>query len=116
MARTDLTVQQIAQAGIAPAYTAATVDGCMIPGTGDVFLHVKNANAASCTVTVQSAEQRAGLDVADQTVVVPATTGDRMIGPFRPDVFSRATGAADAGKVYVDFSIQTSVTVAALRL
>jgi hypothetical protein len=32
------------------------------------------------------------------------------MGPFRADYFARVAGAADAGKVYIDISLPTSVT------
>lgn len=108
MARVNVTPQANSDAGITPTWTGPTADGIMVPPGATV--HVKNANASACTVTVQTAEQRAGLDVAERTVSVPATTGERVIGPFPAATYARPSGVSDAGKVYVDFSIQASVS------
>ena len=113
MARVSITPQACSDAGIALTYVAPTVDGIMIPGDGQTKVLVKNANAAACTVTVQTPEQRAGLDVTERTVTVPLTTGERLIGPFSQSTYNRPSGGTDAGKVYIDFSIQASVTYAA---
>jgi hypothetical protein len=115
MARSALTVQQIVPTGLAPSYAAPDAAGSIIPGSGDIFLHVKNTGVQT-TVTVQTPLQVAGLDLAENPVIVPATTGDRMIGPFSPVAYNRAVGAADAGYVYVDYTSVAGVTVACLRL
>ena len=86
----------------------------MFPGDGETKVIVKNANAAACTVTVQTPLTEGGLAVADQVVVVPANTGEMHIGPFRQDIYNRPGGATDPGMVYVDFSIQASVTYAVI--
>ncbi len=112
MARVNVTPQACSAAGITPTYTAPTVDGIMIPGDGQTRVLVKNTNASPCNVTVQTAEQRAGLDVADQVVAVPATTGEKIIGPFPQATYDRPSGATDPDKVYIDFSVQSGVTYA----
>lgn len=111
MAVTTLTVQDIARSGLTPALAAANTDGSYVPNNGRVFLQVKNAAGSSITVTVASQKTILGLAVADVTVTVPATTGDKMIGPFPPDVFNDAQG-----QITVTFSAVSSVTVAAFRL
>ncbi len=113
MARTDLAVQTIVDEGLNPAYTAAPLDGHMIPGDGEVYIHVKNAGAASINVTIQTGGTLMGEPVTDKVVAVP-NGGERLIGPFPPALYNQPSGV-DAGKVYVDFSAVTSVTVAALR-
>lgn len=112
MARVNVVPQAASAAGVQLAYAAPTVDGIMIPGDGETKVLVKNTNAADLTVTVQTPLTEGGLAVVEQTVVVPATTGERLIGPFRQDVYNRPTGAGDGGMVYVDFSLQASVTYA----
>ncbi|MHB9054246.1 MAG: hypothetical protein ACYC5F_09740 [Thermoleophilia bacterium] len=114
MARGNVTPFICSDAGIALIYVAPTVDGIMIPGDGQSKIIIKNANAAACTVTIQTPEQRAGLDVAERTVVVPAG-GDTIIGPFPPATFNRPSGGTDPGKVYIDFSIQASVSYATIK-
>lgn len=113
MARTDLAVQEITIAGLDPAYTAANVDGHAVVNQRRAFLHVKNGSAASVTVTVVTPLTVGGRAVADDAVAIPAS-GERMIGPFDPSVHN-GTGV-DKGKVHVDFSAVTSVTVAALAV
>jgi len=110
MARATLTVQEISLAGITPSYTAAEGDGNSFANDGDVFLQVKNAGS-EITVTIQTPAKVGGVDVEEITVVVPATTGDKMIGPFEPTIFNQSGGV-----VYVDYSAVTSVTVAAIKL
>ena len=113
MARTDLTVLQVIQAGLNPAYTAANSvanGGNMFPNTGDAFLHVKNGSGSSINVTVDIPGLVAGMAISDLVVAVPAG-GERMIGPFDPTWCNQSDG-----KVYVDFSAVTTVTVAAIKL
>lgn len=113
MARTALVPVDAADEGVKVTFTAANVDGHSIPGGGSVRLLVTNGDASSKTVTIQTPATQGGLAVADQAVVVPA--GETWcIGPFTPNLYDRASGATDAGKVYVDFSAVTSVTVAAV--
>ncbi|MCL4473557.1 MAG: hypothetical protein M1455_06410 [Actinobacteria bacterium] len=115
MARGNVTPFISTPAGTTLIYVTPTVDGIMIPGDGQTKLIVRNANAAACTVTIQTPEQRAGLDVAEQTVTIPATTGEKIIGPFPQSTFNRPSGGTDPGKVYIDFSIQASVSYAAIK-
>lgn len=108
MARTDLTAQAISRAGLAPAFAAANVDGHSWANNGRQFLYVKNAAGAPITVTFPIPVTVDGQAVASKTVSVPATTGERLIGPF-PAQYQQADG-----DVWVDFSAVTSVTVALL--
>lgn len=112
MARTSLTVQDLGLAGITPAYTAGdAVNDHEFINDGRCYLHVKNNGAGSCVVTVQTPAKVGGLDIAEVTVTVPATTGDKKIGPFKTDLFNQA-----GGLVYVDLDIDTGVTLGAFRL
>lgn len=115
MARTALASLPVVDEGVVVAMTAANADGHSIAGGGDAILLVKNDGAGSINVTIQTAAQMDGLDVADQVVAVAAGV-QKAIGPFRPTTYDRASGATDAGKVYVDFSAVTSLTVAALGI
>ena len=112
MARTTLTVNQISLAGVTPSYGAAdNVNGMQFANNGEVWLHIKCTGAGACTVTLTTPLQIGGVDMVDPTVTVPITTGDKIIGPFSPQVFNQAGGV-----VYVDFSTGTGVTVAAFKL
>ena len=112
MARTVITVQQIARTGLASALAAA--DGAnhnYFANDGQTFLYVKNASGSPITVTINTPGLVDGLAIADLTVSVPATTGERMIGPFPPGIYNQSDGS-----VYVDWSSATSVTMGAFRL
>lgn len=111
MARSALTVQTVALAGVTPSYSAANVDGHSFANDGDTFLQVKNTSGSAITVTLQTPATVDGVALTDPTVTVPATTGDKMIGPFPTRAFNQAGGV-----VYVDFSAVTNVTCAAFHL
>lgn len=86
-----LTVQQIDLDGEAADYVACNAGGDQFTNNGRTFIHLKNTNAATRTVTINS--QRAcdqGFD-HDQAVIIPATTGDVMIGPFPTARFNDAS-------------------------
>jgi hypothetical protein len=112
MARTPLVTQQVAQAGGELTFEASNPDGHSLDGGGAVVLHIRNDDASPKQVTIQSAAQVAGLDVADQVVVVPA--GELWhIGRFTSTVFDRPAGTVDAGTVYVDYDAVTNLFSAA---
>ena len=116
MSRTELTVTEIERTGVDAAATleAANADGEKFLNDGKTFLEVLNTNAATCTVTAVSTRTIDGLAVADLEVAVEQN--ERLfIGPFPRDTFNQPSGA-DAGRVYVNFSAVTDVTIAAWRL
>ncbi len=91
MADVDLTVQQVTKAsnGLTPSYTAATsADTYLAVNDGRVFLHAKNTGGAPVTLTVATQSTVDGNAVADYTATIPATTGDKMIGPFQPSIYN----------------------------
>jgi hypothetical protein len=106
-----LSTQQVSLTGLAPTYAAAAGGGDKFqPGT-TVFLHVKNGSGAPITVTVDSKTPSSYGDDVNIEVAVPATTGERMIGPFNPSRFSGSDGLAD-----ISYSGVTSLTIAVVRL
>lgn len=110
-----LTTQQISRAGTAPTYAAVSASDTVECGK-DIFLHVKNAGGSSDTVTLTIPAGRvwyANVTTANPTVSVPATTGDRMIGPILPELFA---DSAAAGLATITHSFTTSVTIAVLKL
>ncbi len=113
----DLTIQTIGEAGLAPAYAAASAGGDKARNeNGDVFLHVKNGGAAAITVTVAAQQTQAvvagmgKLTKSDVSVSV-AAGGEQMIGPFPPLAFNDASN-----DIAISYSGVGSVTIAALRL
>lgn len=108
-----LTPQVASRAGLAPVYSAVTASDTIAQAGGvATFLHVKNANAAACTVTlVDGGKTPAGSAAANPTVVVPATTGDRMIGPLPNSLADPSTGL-----ITVQYSVTPSVTAALVQV
>lgn len=109
MAIIPLTPLVLAQGGLTMAYTGGltTTDTYTVRNNGKTFLHFKKTGAGICTVTIVTPGTVRGLAIADQTVSVPATTGDVMIGPFDPGTF-------DDGNHDVSFTLSdvTGLTVA----
>lgn len=116
-----LSLQTITPSGIAPTYAAAggSGDTCAVPSNSeDVFVHAKNTNAATATITINPVSPTAvkvagvgNLAPAAITKVVPATTGDVMIGPI-PAAYIDALGNLNLAYS----GTTTNLTVAVLRL
>lgn len=107
-----LTVQQAALAGLNPTYAAAAAAGDSFANDGKIVLHVKNTNAAARTVTVASQRPASpGLAPANNAVSIPATTGERLIGPFDPIIWNDSTGS-----VLITYSADAGVTIACVRI
>src|SRR3990172_1831907 len=94
MADVELAAQQINSSGITPTYTGtlSTASTYKVRNTGRIFLHFKKSGAGACNVTIATPHTVDGNAVADKVVSVPATTGDKMIGPFKPDVYKEQGG------------------------
>ncbi len=108
-----LASQSITRAGLASAYTAASGGGDTFTADGQTFLHVKNASGAPISVTIVTPRNnRYGNPIADNVISVPATTGDRMIGPFPADEYNDPT----AGIASITYSATTSLTVGVFQL
>ncbi len=108
-----LAVQSITRAGLAAAYAAAAGGGDTFLPDGRTFLHCKNASGGAITVTIVTPRTDPyGNAIADNTVSVPATTGDRMIGPFPAEAYADPT----TGLANVTYSGVTSFTVGVFQL
>jgi len=117
---TALTIQNISAAGITPSYQAATASDTIPGAAGNerLFIHAKNTNAATATVTIQPVSPTSAripgvgnITVPNIAVTIPATTGDKMIGPI-PQAYIDATGTvtiANTGTI-------TNLTLAAIVL
>lgn len=86
-----LATQQVAITGLAPTYGAVSASDTVVPDDR-TFLHVKNVNASPDTCTVVVPGTAYGQARPDVAVTVPATTGDRMIGPMVYDLADPTTG------------------------
>jgi hypothetical protein len=88
-----------------------STNGMNFQNDGNMFIHAKNTNAAQRTLTILTPARVAGVDVADVAVVLPLTTGDKMIGPFDPTIFNQSDGT-----VNVDLDASAGVTIAVFKL
>ena len=113
MSEVALTIQTLAPTGITPSYTGSlsTENTYQVRNDGKTFLHVKKSAAVDCVVTIDTPGTVGGLAIAQQTVTVVATTGDKMIGPFAPSIYNDSLG-----DVTVSFSDVDGLTIAAVRL
>lgn len=118
MARTEITPQTSVRTGLTPTFTAAIVDGHAFDNAGErVYIHVKNTDASPVDVTIPTPKTVDGLDVEDMVVSVPATTGEKIIGPFPNDVYAQNDATLGIKKcVYIDYASTTGVTVAVIKL
>lgn len=110
-----LTTQNVNRAGLGPTYAAAAGGGDAMEVGSGMFLHIKNAGGGSITVTLTVPAGRTyepNVAITSPVITVPATTGDRMIGPIDAQTFADLT----TGLCTLTYSGVTSVTVAAVRL
>ena len=87
MAVIALATQQCTQLGITPTRTGslvATTNSYTFPNDGRTFLHFLKTGAGDATVTIVTTGTADGLAIDNVDVVVPALTGDVMVGPFKP--------------------------------
>lgn len=109
-----LTTQNITRAGVAPSYVLATVSGDACEVGDDIYLHVKNTNAATRTVTLvipASASTYPNVTYTNVAVTVPATNGERLIGPVSA-LFKDAT----TGLCQITYSAVDNVTIGCFKL
>jgi hypothetical protein len=124
VARTTITKTALTRNGSVNAATAGVyqafdqVNGMQVNAgeAGKTILHVKNTNAATRTVTVRAgAGGHLGMawmaGLGDQAVVVGATTGDAILGPFESARFEQADGM-----IYVDADAAAGLTIAAFEI
>lgn len=114
MADVQIATQTVSKTEIAPTFTTLNaVDVYYVPNnTIRTILYFKNTNAGAATVTFDVTQTIDGLTIADHTISVPATTGERVVGALA----TRFTveGGAEAGKLKFSCNLATGVTVAAL--
>lgn len=106
-----LTTQTITAGGLSPVYDPAAAGGDKLRPGRTTFLHVKNGDASSMTVTIATPGTVDGLAIADRTVTVGA--GDDQMIPIPAAIYGNAS---DSGLASVTYSATTSLTVAALRI
>jgi hypothetical protein len=112
-----LTVQDSSESGITPTFNSAAGGGDQFANNGKVFLYLKNTDASPSTVTVtaqQTSYTKDGfgaLTKANAEVIVPATTGEKILGPFPMDAFNNSSG-----NCLITYTSVTALTVAVIRI
>lgn len=107
---TTYNTQQIAPGGVAPTYNSAASGDKFVPDDR-TFLHVKNGDASSHSITVGAIGSISGLTIENLVVAVPAGT-EKVIGPFPRGTFADPSDEL----AHITWSATTSMTWAALRL
>lgn len=110
MPRTLITPQSVTSAGLAAAYEPANASGNSLRMGSGVVVHIKNAGASTCTVTIPTPLQVDGLDIADRTVAV-AAGADEFVAVGTYPVYRQSGGVA-----WLNYDQVTSVTVAVLNV
>jgi len=107
-----LTAEQVSKSGTIATYTSvALANTYTVANDGRTMLHFKKSGAGDCVITVVTPGTIQGMAVADLTVTVPATTGDKFVGPFPMSLFNDANGL-----LQFTASDTAGLTVAVLRL
>ena len=90
MADVTLTGEAMVEGGLAATYNSSlnTADTHFVNNDGRTFLHFKKTGAGAANVTIVTPRTLGGRAVADLVVVIPATTGDKFLGPFPPAIFN----------------------------
>jgi hypothetical protein len=106
-----LTVQNTSLAGITPSWASAAEGGDEFLNTGDCYVEVINVSGGEITVTIETPAKIEGIDIAEITVAVAATTGVKRIGTFDPAIFNASTG-----RVVMTYSAYADLTVGVFKL
>jgi len=105
-----LTPQSVSRAAplTSKSFASCTSGGDTFSSGDDVYLEVKNASGSSVTCTVATPGKVDGLDIADYTFTVAATTGVTEVGPFPVDLFGKTAT--------ITYSAVTSLTIAVKKM
>lgn len=95
-----------------PVFTAPAAGGDTFEPDPRVFLFYRNTNAATRRVVVTVPGLWFGQALTDVTVTIPATTGEKLIGPLDHGLANPTTRQVDI--TYPDGV--AGVTVAAVRI
>lgn len=113
MADVRVTPQKLLKGGVTPSYTGSLSTGntYQVRNSGRTLIHLKKSGAGECIATIATPKTVDGLAVAEQTITVPASTGDKIAGPFSPNLFNNGDGDLE-----ITFSEITGLTIAAFEL
>jgi|GEM_PF-3083772 len=114
MAEVRFEPEKVRRIGLAAIYHGSLSVGntYLIRNDGKTILHFKKSGTGDCTVTIQTPKAVDDLAVAERTVVIPASSGDKFIGPFPPRVYN------DFGSQDLKFTVDevTGLSVAVLQV
>jgi len=102
-------VQDVTRTGVETSYSAASAGGDLFTAGRSTFFVVKNGSGGPVTINLGTPGDVRGLAISNVVKSVSAG-GQRVFGPFPPDLFANA-----AGMVQVIYGSTSSVTVAALK-
>lgn len=88
-----LTTQAVTRAGATPTYAAAAGGGDACEVGDDVYLQFKNTGTQKTVTLAIPATSSTYSSVAytNTTLIVPATTGDKVIGPISAGLYKDPT-------------------------
>ena len=93
MGDVTLTVQNATDVGVTPTRNAiGTGNDYLVRNTGRIALLFEKTGSGNATITVKTPAKLGGLDVAERTIVVVATTGDVTAAKFPPSIYNDANG------------------------
>jgi len=109
-----LTTQTITRAGVTPTYAAVSGGGDACEVGDDIYLHFKNTNAAARNVTLAipaGASTYPNVTYTNPVVNVPATTGDKLVGPISALFKDPTTGLCQ-----ITYDASANLTVGCFKL
>ena len=94
MADKILTPQRVTDVGLTPTRIGGLLvaDTHIVRNDGKTLLLFLKTAAVNCVVTVQTPAKVGGLDVAERTFTVVATTGDVAAALFPPSIYNDSVG------------------------
>ncbi len=93
MSDVTLAVQAVTDVGVTPTRTAiATGNTYKVRNTGRIALLFEKSGSGDATITVATPAQLGGLDVAERTITVAASTGDVVAAKFPPAIYNDTNG------------------------
>lgn len=105
----ELSTEVITQAGISPTFNSAAAGGDSFTHGAKTYIHIKNDDASSHTVTVASQYTATpGIGPVDLAITVPAGE-ERIAGPFNSNFKD------SGGDVQLTYDAVTQLTVAVLQ-
>ena len=93
MVDVTLAIQDAGPAGVTPTRTAiATGNNYLVRNSGRIALLFEKTGSGNATITVKTPAKLGGLDVAERTFSVVATTGDVTAAKFPPALYNDSSG------------------------